>query len=586
MVTDKLIFDFDSKDISLAKKDSITLIERLKKYNIPEKDIQVFFSGSKGFHVTIELDRTITPDQAKSLAVNKYGKGLATLDVKVYNEARILRYMGTKHQSSGLYKVPLTLKQLTDFNDTSLRKFAKNTDNCEEFDWDKVSPNESFYEVEQEHKVKPKTNTNAVDLSRMPTGWKPYKWSLIQGEFKGGDRHEALMILAATCRGLGYDKLTAYYMCKSALYKSIEKYGKGETTKDELFTGPIEDVYSDTWQGGQYSPQNNVWLAQYCEEHGFDTSSNDEDSTTTVTVDDAFDLHNKYATNIDKFSIFTGIDELDKKFRATTGMSFGIVGAPGSGKTAFAIQFLNHMSINSELCIFFSYDMFHVHVYNKLIQRHFKMDKEQVYERYQNNDEEFKKKVKEVISENYSNVEFCFKPGQNLEQIKRTIDRVEEKHGKKVKLCVFDYNELVQTDYSDATASSSMVAQGIREIAITKEICALMLYQPNKMSGDPAAEINSYINVKGSSAIGQAVTSMLSMSRPGFSPKDFRDDKFVTINCVKSRDSALFSLDLAWDGVTGTFRSMTVEERAELRNLRDRKAMEKEGKKEGGSQWG
>jgi hypothetical protein len=45
--------------------------------------------------------------------MNVFGKGLTTLDSSLYDENQILRIPNTKHEKSGLYKIQLSVGQLT-----------------------------------------------------------------------------------------------------------------------------------------------------------------------------------------------------------------------------------------------------------------------------------------------------------------------------------------------------------------------------------------------------------------------------------------------------------------------------------------
>jgi hypothetical protein len=65
------------------------------------------------------------------------------------------------------------------------------------------------------------------------------------------------------------------------------------------------------------------------------------------------------------------------------------------------------------------------------------------------------------------------------------------------------------------------------------------------------------------------------MNRPGFSPKNPEDDKYLSILVVKNRMGQLSSYDFKWDGLTGSIRSLTEEERSELHEFKKKKAAEK-----------
>lgn len=579
VLTDQIVFDFDNKDdLDLAREDALTVISRMREYNIDNKDIRIYFTGNKGFEVSVKLNRTLNPGQLRYIAVNKLGKGLKSLDTAIYNASRIIRVPGTSHNVTKLYKVPLTLEQLESLSVDDIKKRASSLDNVtEEFTWDVSKPKEDLFII-QEEKPKLPEKSNEVDYSKKPSGWRNCKWSLLQGNFPAGQRHMALMVLAATCKGLGFDETTTYHMCKSASEKQAGNTGQDEFPEEELRDNIISSTFSPLWKGGQYTCQSSGWLQDYCKSLGDKSCNHDATNLPTLAITDAIGIFKDYAKNIDSLTIRTGIPALDKRLRITIGMSVGIIGAPSSGKTSLIINILNSMSRSGEQCIFFSYDMYHSLVIQKLIQKHFKMSDEKVFEEFKKGSKDFEQRVINLLNTEYGNVEFCFKTGQTPDQIAETIKYVEEKKNRKVRLAVIDYSELVSADVSDSTAASAQVAQRLRQIANSHNICVMALYQPSKLVGDPSEEINSYNAAKGSGAIGAAASVMLGISRPGFSPKHPENDNYMTINCVKNRMGSLFAVDLYFDGLTGSVRDLTEEEKSDLESLR--KAIEDEKKGE------
>lgn len=387
---------------------------------------------------------------------------------------------------------------------------------------------------------------------------------------KPDERHSALLVIAATCRGLGYDESLTRAMCLSFDEKFQAVTGKPPV--EDLESNILPSIFSDSWNGGQYSYKNNKWLQQYCERVGVKVDPATDELT--VEIEDVFTLFKDYAKNIDELTIQTGIPSLDKRLRMTIGMSIGIVAAPGVGKTSIALQILNSTSKRNEQAIFFSYDMYHSLVFQKLVQKHFNKSPEFIFEKFKNKDEAFAQEVLNKIKEEYKNVEFCFKSGQRPEDIIQTIKHTKEKTGKDVRLIVVDYNELVLSDFSDATQSSAYVAQKLREIANTYNCCVIVLLQPNKLSGSPADELTSYRSAKGSSALEQSLSVMLGISRPGYNPRTPEEDQFMVINCLKNRMGRLFNVELAWNGLTGTVSEMTDEQRRLLKEIEARKAAE------------
>lgn len=584
--TNKIWVDFDSKDnLELAFKEAHEFCQKLLALGFVESNLEISFSGGKGVGIIINNEAEYTIEQVKNFCT-KLSQGMTTFDSSMYDHQRIFRLLFTKNEKTGLYKIPISLSELENPDISDIKDVAANLDN---FDQEAVFESYTVANVTipdnllnpPEIKKEPvKVKTTSLNMTDKPRHWADYKWALMQGHFEKGERHNALMVCAATCRGLGYDES----LTSSMLHSVDEKHCvlTGDTPTDDIEDNIIPSVFSPHWTGGQYSVDKNPWLQKYCERMGFDQNASDE--TPVIAITDAYAMFKDYAKNIDELTIKSGIPALDKKLRMTIGMVVGIVAGPGVGKTSIALQMLNNMSKLDQQCVFFSYDMYHALVFQKLVQKHLHIQPEEIFDRFKKGDPELEKSVMETLSKEYQNVEFCFKTGQTPSDIIKTIKFTEQKTGRKVRFIVIDYNELVMSDMNDATAASASVAHKLREIANSLNICVLTLLQPNKMSGTPSDEILSYRATKGSSVIEQTMSVMLGMSRPGYDPHKPENDKFVTINAVKVRMGPLFSVDLHWDGVTGSVRELVFDEKQHLKRLRDEKQAEKEAA-QGGGEW-
>jgi len=575
--TDTIWFDFDDeKNLDKAKLETKEVVNRLKNNGVKEDSIDVYFSGGKGFSLQFKTNKMLNRTQVEHLALNVFGKDLETLDQSMYDENQIFRVPNTRHPKTKLYKVQLTLDQL-DLSINDIKKYAEGVKPLTE---KKISDlNEDLLKMETTEVSDTILDNMNFDMSKRPMHWKDYKWALLNAHMvKDNERHHALMVIAATCKGLGYDQPLTKAMCLTFDEKFQKSTGKGPV--QDLDDNILPSVFDDTWNGGQWSFKNNKWLQEYCKRIGLIVNTTTDELT--VEINDVFSLFKDYAKNIDNLTIKTGIQSLDKKLRMTIGMLVGIVAAPGTGKTSVAIQILNTMSKRNEQSIFFSYDMYHSLVIQKLIQKHFKDQPDYIFEQFKNGNAEYEQKVLTKLKSEYKNVEFCFETGQTPEDIERTIKHAREKTNKDVRLVVVDYSELVLTNFSDSTQSSAYSIQKLREIANKYNCCVIVLLQPNKMSGTPADEIKSYRAAKGSSAIEQAMSVMLGISRPGYNPRTPEDDKFLVINCLKNRMGSLFNIELSWNGLSGEVRELTDEERRLLKEIEERKNAEKEDK---GDNW-
>lgn len=117
-----IFFDFDHKD------DPGQCIDDVKKIvnffhdilQIPSQYIRIYFSGSKGFHVLVEPEVfDIRPAEDLHLRIKKATMYLAemlelrTYDPVVYSVRRVLRLPNSIHEKTKLFKIELTLSEVT-----------------------------------------------------------------------------------------------------------------------------------------------------------------------------------------------------------------------------------------------------------------------------------------------------------------------------------------------------------------------------------------------------------------------------------------------------------------------------------------
>lgn len=579
-VTNKLVFDFDSKtDINLAKADALNLALKFVDLGVGADCMRAFFSGMKGFGLEIDLNQYLTSQEVKSI-ISNLSKEFKTLDTKIHDSNRIIRVVNSRHQESGLYKIPLELYELEEWSVDQIKEAAKSKRmmnvKTKVLDFSKIKSNLVTKLPDLKVVRMLEFNLKDLDFTKKIPQLSNCKFALQNGYFSSGNRSHALMVVASTYKNLGFDLEHTYRFLKGTAELQAKRTGQERFSDEEIYNNICMQVYSPHWNGGSYSCKVEGWLQDYCDSLGTHKCKREVEST-SVTADETFSLFNSYAINYEKNVLFSGIESLDDNCRFLVGTSNCIIGAPGAGKTTMTLEILNHNSKKDIPSLFFSYDMFNAAVYTKLIQRHFGYSQDKIYKLAKDGSKEMDK-IKETITEEYKNVRFCFKSGQTIEDLESTIVETEEKMGKKLKLVIIDYNELINTNLSDSTASSALVAQRLRQIANERQVCIITLLQPSKLYSSVSDEVTSYNNAKGSGSIAQAATVILGISRPGFNPLNSASDKFMNITCVKNRNGPLFSVDLGWKGATGRIFELNPEDEAELSSLREEKNKEKADK--------
>lgn len=586
--TTKLWWDFDSDLLDESLEDTRRLYLRLEKLGIKENEAQIAFSGNKGFSVIVDTTEYRLAKEVKSIC-SELAKDLVTFDKKIYDNQRIFRMVFTRHEKSRLFKIPLTKHEL--FN-LSIGEIVTEAKSIEQYDIPGVisyyKPTAVTFHVpkQEDKKVEVKELVvSGVDFSEKPDAWRNCKWSLLQGHFSPGERHNALMVIAATCKALKYDRTSAYYMCKGAADKQSQRTGQEKFPKDELYKNIIDSVFNPLWVGGQYSCREEGWLQDYCKALGPNACDHSKDKIAPViTIDRVDQDFTSFVQNIEQNTIKTGLAELDEALMLTTGMMLGVLGAPSSGKTALALDILKNTSENNVISVFASLDMHRNRMFEKLLYKvtEGKLTREEIYQMYKDGRG---KELTDLVRQSYKNVYIYDRSAACVPDLRKYILDVEEQTGQKVKLLMVDYFERVNSEKSDDTAASKDVAGQLQDLVNDLNLCGVVLLQPNKMAlnSGPDKPLMSYHNIKGSAFVFQALRAIISIWRPFFTPDTQDRDRFLQMAILKNDLGSLKTLNFSWVGKTGSILPMSQEEEDSLEFYLKEKKEEAEGsKKDGG----
>ena len=585
-----LAFDFDCKeDLNKAREDAIELLARLsEKLDIElEEEFNIFFSGMKGFTITLNIDKFLPPFKIAHLALNVLGKNLKTLDPSLYNATRILRIPGTKHPESGLYKIPLSYDELKNSDIEDIKEMALEPRE-EATPSQIVKIPDKLVDIKEVVVEKKQYTEGLVNYSAKPKNWTNCKWNILQGELKPGQRHMLLTALTATCKGLGFTKDITFDMCNGALIRSIDKYGQGSTDEKDLRENIIETVFGDTWAGGQFTCKVPGPLQTYCDtlgEHKCNLELTGEKPF--VKFDEMFDDLVKFSKDFEKNILKTGIKTLDDNCILSVSTLNGLLGQPGAGKTTMAMDYLKYTSKNNIPSAFFSLDMGKPIVTAKIIQQRIGMNFLKALEYVKEQTEAASILAKTIIKEDYENVNFNFKSGLSVENMRSMIQQQEEISGKKIKLVVIDYLECLVGPYSDSNANVGLLSKQLKDMANELEVCILLLLQTQKhATADISDPLLTMRNVKGASAIEQDCTTILTLWRDGYSPKYKDDDRYISFAVVKTRFGGQWMGDFSWNPINGKIKELTEEQARELEIFRKKKIQDKNDQlKAGNSGW-
>jgi hypothetical protein len=577
VITDRLVFDFDDENPSRAKADAEAICQKLVEMGVEEDNLQISFSGNKGFHVEVLIDEHLTPSEHKAIA-KQLATGLESFDAKVYDHARPFRALGSVNRKTGLYKTNLSVQEFLELDIDQIKEKASRYVDINKVFKPTALPEtiKSLKHFAEDFKPTVKLITSTeVSMMNKPKFLTNCRFALQNGHFGAGERNQALMVLAATYRNQGFEVEHTYRLLKAVAEKQSARTGQERFSDSEIWTNIVNVVYSPSWKGGQYTCREKTnWLYDYCQSLGENKCKHTEDEC-FIEIDDFASKFANFALNINKNTLKLGVPPVDNRVMITTSMLVGLLGAPSGGKTSLLLNFLQQSNIDGIDSVFFSMDMGLPLVYLRLIQKHFGLKKEQVFELF-TKDPERVGEIIHTIKDAYSLTKFSFKTGMTVEGMRNAVLDHQEKTGRKVKLVGIDYLECINGPYSDANANTGLIANQLKDLANDLDTCVMLLLQTQKQSGDPSDPLLSMRNVKGSSVIEQACSVILSLSRPGFSAVTPENDRFATISTVKDRMGSLMSMDVGWEGLTGSFYDLSDEDYMLLKEIREKKKIEKE----------
>jgi hypothetical protein len=576
--TNRLFFDFDDKqNIENAKQDTITTANRLLDKGFTEESIKVYFTGGKGFSIEVLIDEYISPDKFGAIVDNVAGD-LNTLDLVVREANRIVRIPNTKHQSSGLYKIELTGEELVNLSVDEIKSLAKKPRLIRTEEVVVKLPEElkNVKVVEKKPEVVKDLSfdISTIDMKERPKGLDEARWLLTNGFFRSGERNTAMLCLAATYKSLKYPEELSFGILQGVAEIQSQRTGE-ETFPDKEIQLIIGQVYGPNWKGGTFTVrEEDNWLAKYARKMGIVVK---EENDAPQTLDGIHSTFETFVRDIEKNTIKTSIESLDKVFPITVGSNVGIVAAAGAGKTSIALKILKHNSEQGILTVFASLDMTKTRLFEKVLYNVSGLSREDLYKAFK---EGKGRELTDMVKKHYGNVWFYDKSAATVSDIRNYVLAVEQKTGQKVRVVMIDYFERLNSDVSDDTASSKKVAGEIQDMVNDLQVAAITLVQPNKMSlgGGPDTEIKSYTAIKGSSFLYQSFRGIIALSRPFYTPSTKEFDKFAIINVVKNDLGELDRLELGWNGKRGDIFELEDAERQELRELLKQKNAVKDDK--------
>jgi hypothetical protein len=124
--------DIDSDDRAGARESCLILCEMIMdRIGVPQDQLEIYFSGNKGFHVVVPCE-VFRPFHSpyilslyKRMAEKAEQAGVRSIDRGVYTKKRIWRLPNSINSKSQLYKIPLFFEELRDMSINRILELAK-----------------------------------------------------------------------------------------------------------------------------------------------------------------------------------------------------------------------------------------------------------------------------------------------------------------------------------------------------------------------------------------------------------------------------------------------------------------------------
>jgi len=577
--TDSLYWDLDCKgNFEEVREGAICLINKLIDLEL-DSAIELYFSGNKGVHVFLRTKNKFTPDEAKKICYNlayeagvlkyKDKNGKAIFDTTVYNINRIFRIPNTKHQESGLFKIQLDIDEFEVISETKVRKLAK-------------KPAEIVYATPIEAEfLKEDYNTqsqlevvsNIVDITSLkekyigdfnPLDCPPDKrrciYVLENGYFGPGERENASIRLAAYYHGQNWTKEQTFEKLVDALDKRAENYPDATPWKEEDVHRVVDLVYSEGWNGGTYSCKTDDFLRSKCDVGAGPCCNNTSAKPSGVTVGGLIDQYINYGLEaLDEYPK-TGLDWVDNLVRFRPRNYSIINGANGSGKTAFSIQWMEHLNEQKMWHIIFSADMANTSLFEKMAARNTDltpMDIERAFNKHFI-DKEAQKRVTAALREKYPYSIFDFTSALTSRHIEREI-RLWNELGYKIQIGFIDYAGRMIGDNDSQYQNATQIALEANDIAKRTNTHLCYISQIPRDEGDHTRPLRSSRVSKDSGAWEENATIVINVWRPmGDGIEDL--DSYMHIYIAKNRSGALAERVFWWEGKQGRISNISEEE--------------------------
>jgi replicative DNA helicase len=258
----------------------------------------------------------------------------------------------------------------------------------------------------------------------------------------------------------------------------------------------------------------------------------------------------------------TGYYEIDDMLNGLQAGEMIIVAArPSMGKTAFAMNIIEHIAADSMLpCAVFSLEMSKQQLAQRLLCSRAEVDAQKV-RRGMIQSEEFHKLAQVVLQLSKAPVWVDDSPGLTPLELRAKARRLKLKHD--IKCIMIDYMQLMDNPGPESRQQQiSEISRGIKAVARELNVPVIALSQLNRASEGRDGHRPRMSDLRESGSIEQDADVIMLLHREDYyrmSEPDFQPDNIAEVIIAKQRNGPTGTVKLTFDNKTTRFRNLAAQ---------------------------
>lgn len=518
---DTLWFDVDDENLENSLIGCFNLLMTLESsFGVDRRDMRVYFSGKKGFHVGVPavtfgaLPSPQLPLVFKFMARRIADQAGITIDQSIYRTNSLLRLPNTVNAKSGAFKIPLPLEG---FESLTLDEILQRAQTVQPpiAGSGPCLPNERLTALytrgleeaqkgEQKRLELPVLNNRE---SEMPRFDKVCMFRMLKG-VPTGHRNEVCLRLADHFRKKG--------LPLSVTVAALLQWNRlNEAALEEV---DVQDVVNRVYDSDYDFGCNDPILDRYCHKECYLYEKKYPDGgdlgVNILTVEEARQRYQTYIRDRDKAKVSWGIDFLDEKTRQIAPGQVGcIMARAGVGKTALVLNAIKRNSAAGVPSLFCSLEQLAEEIWERMAQNACETVGTEIEDAFYNiQSEELIDYYSGKTAAAFQHAYICDKDRLTVGQLMDYVRAAEAKSGEKIRLLVVDYLGRMRGDGRDHYQKMSDLAIGLKQVAKECELAVLVIVQVNRSGKDGHEEVTMDM-ARDSGQIEEAMDYMVTMWR-------------------------------------------------------------------------